>query len=172
MNKLHFALIGASVLMACSQPQKSGDDVNNPTADTLITEKVDTNETNIFGETISPEGAITVSEMQEAMLGKDSLPMKVKAKVIDVCAKKGCWMKLAVNDSTDMRITFKDYGFFVPKDIAGKEVIIEGVAKREVTSVDDLKHYAEDGGKSPEEIAKITEPEEAITFEAVGVIIL
>ncbi len=172
MKKLHFALIGASILMACSQPQKSGDEINDPSADTLITEKVDSNETNIFGETISPEGAMTVADMQAALVGKDSVEMKVKAVVTDVCAKKGCWMKLAVNDSTDMRITFKDYGFFVPKDISGKEVIMEGVAKREVTSVADLKHFAEDGGKTPEEIAKITEPEEAITFEAVGVIIL
>ena len=53
---------------------------------------------------------------------------------------------------------FKDYGFFMPTDAAGKEVIVDGKAFVNEVSVADLKHYAEDAGKSPEEIAKITEP--------------
>jgi len=70
-----------------------------------------------------------------------------------------------------MRITFRDYGFFVPKDASGKEVIIQGIAKKEVTSVEELRHYAEDAGESEEAIAAITEPEENIVFVADGVII-
>ena len=38
-------------------------------------------------------------------------------------------------------------------------------------SVADLKHYAEDAGKSPEEIAKITEPSIEFAFEANGVLL-
>jgi hypothetical protein len=38
--------------------------------------------------------------------------------------------------------------------------------------VDDLKHFAEDEGKTPEEIAKITEPKEELKFLASGVKIL
>jgi hypothetical protein len=37
--------------------------------------------------------------------------------------------------------------------------------------VETLRHYAEDEGKSKEEIAAITEPVTEYTFEAVGVII-
>jgi hypothetical protein len=71
-----------------------------------------------------------------------------------------------------MRVTFKDYGFFVPKEgMEGKEVVFEGVAKRKVTDVDMLKHFAEDAGKSQEEIDAITEPKVELTFVANGVII-
>jgi hypothetical protein len=70
-----------------------------------------------------------------------------------------------------MRVTFKDYGFFVPKDSKGKEVVIEGIAMRKVTPVDELRHYAEDAGKSPEEVAAITEPVQELAFEAVGVLL-
>ena len=69
-------------------------------------------------------------------------------------------------------VKFKDYGFFMPLDLAGSEVIVQGKAYKEVTSVDELRHYAEDEGLSAEEIAKITEPEEELKFMADGVIIL
>jgi uncharacterized protein (UPF0335 family) len=60
----------------------------------------------------------------------------------------------------------------MPKDIVGKTVVLEGISKKEVTSVDELKHYAEDAKKSKEEIAKITEPKKEIKFEAKGVLVM
>ena len=45
-------------------------------------------------------------------------------------------------------IRFKDYKFFVPKNIDGKEVVLNGTAEKTTTSVKMLKHYAEDAGKS------------------------
>ena len=69
------------------------------------------------------------------------------------------------------KVTFKDYEFVIPIDSKGKTATVEGIAKREIIPVDLLQHYAEDEGKSAEEIAAITEDEVSITFEAVGVII-
>jgi hypothetical protein len=71
-----------------------------------------------------------------------------------------------------MFVKFKDYAFFVPKDIAGQEVLIEGVAYTEETSVEELRHYAEDAKKSAEEIAAITEPVKEKKFMASGVVLL
>jgi len=87
---------------------------------------------------------------------------------------KGCWINIVSEDAAkpSMFVKFKDYGFFMPKDIAGKEVIMEGYAFKEVTSVDELRHYAEDEGKSKEEIAAITEPVEELKFMASGVLLL
>jgi len=99
------------------------------------------------------------------------MPAKVTGVVESVCKAAGCWMKVKTSDGQTMRVTFKDYGFFVPKDIAGKTVVFEGIAKVKITSVAMLKHYAEDGGKSKDEIAKITAPEKAIGFVATGVIV-
>ncbi|MEO1256769.1 MAG: DUF4920 domain-containing protein, partial [Bacteroidota bacterium] len=65
-----------------------------------------------------------------------------------------------------IRVTFKDYGFFVPKDISGSEVIIEGVASTELLSEDVARHYAEDGGVEYNESMR-----NAITFVAHGVLV-
>ena len=72
----------------------------------------------------------------------------------------------------EMFVKFKDYGFFMPLDLAGSEVVMAGKAFREETSVDELRHYAEDEGQSAEEIAKITEPVEELKFLAYGVVVV
>ncbi len=70
-----------------------------------------------------------------------------------------------------MRVTFKDYKIFVPKDLIGKEVILDGFAYADTSSVDQ-KHYAEDASKTAAEIAKITTPKRQLAFEAKGVVVM
>jgi Domain of unknown function (DUF4920) len=124
-----------------------------------------------YGDKITDEGAVSVTALTRSMEGKTEMQAKVEGVVLEVCQTKGCWMTMEKGDGTKMRVTFKDYGFFVPKDISGKTVVIEGIAKVKTTTVEELQHYAEDAGKSKEEIAKITTPKSELTFEASGVIV-
>lgn len=127
-----------------------------------------------FGATITADNAISYDELIPKMTTTDSLAVKVTGKVSEVCQKKGCWMTL-VSDQPghpEMRVTFKDYAFFMPKDLSGKRVVVDGYAFVDVTPVEVLRHYAEDAGKSKEEITKITEPKREVAYEAAGVLIL
>jgi len=127
---------------------------------------------NFYGDTISAEGAITVDELAAQMEGVDTLNTKVEGTINETCQMKGCWMTMAMADGSQMRVKFKDYGFFVPTEGAeGKTAIIEGMAFTDTISVDHLKHLAEDEGKTEEQIAAINEPEIGLNFEAHGVII-
>lgn len=128
-----------------------------------------------YGAEITADDAVSFDQLMTMVSTQDSVRTKVKATVESVCQTKGCWMNLVGAEgqaNPSIFVKFKDYAFFVPKDISGKEVIIEGVAYREVTTVEELKHYAEDEGKSEEEIAQITEPVEELKFMADGVIVL
>lgn len=124
-----------------------------------------------YGQKITETDAIPATQLATKLTGKEAMPAKVVGTVESVCRMQGCWMKLKTGDGQTMRVTFRDYGFFVPKDIAGKTVVVEGVAEVSTTSVVDLQHYAEDAGKSKAEIRKITKPEKALTFVADGVIV-
>jgi len=124
-----------------------------------------------FGDSITLTDAIAADQLAIQMKGKDSLKIKLTGTIEEVCQKKGCWMNMNIGNNRSMRISFKDYAFFVPKDAGGKTVVIDGVAFTDTTSVAELQHYAEDSGQSKEEIAKISEPEINISFEANGVII-
>lgn len=98
-------------------------------------------------------------------------PCRITATVSEVCQKKGCWMILKDNDLT-VRVTFKDYGFFVPKDLTGRRVLVEGVLSQTVISEADARHYAEDAGATKQEIAKIKGEQRELGFEATGVKVL
>ena len=126
-----------------------------------------------FGDEISNENVLTKTEMIEKynnLKPGDTINVKFAATVKDVCQKKGCWMNVEMGEKEAM-VRFKDYGFFMPKDIAGQEVIVNGKAYVEEMSVEDQRHFAEDGGKSAEEIAAITQPKRILAFEANGVLI-
>jgi len=128
----------------------------------------------VFGNEISALGAISDGDMYNkylTMSNGDSSQSKFAATVTDVCQVKGCWMKLRLKDDNLAMVRFKDYGFFVPKDIVGKEVIVSGLAFVDEMSVADQRHYAKDAGKSLTEIERITEPRKTFGFEAVGVLL-
>ncbi|MBX2973139.1 MAG: DUF4920 domain-containing protein [Flavobacteriales bacterium] len=125
-----------------------------------------------YGDAITAEGAITTAELATALKEKGEVAAKVEGEVITSCAMKGCWMDMKMADGSTMKVRFKDYGFFVPtKGLEGKRAVIQGTATREVLDVATLKHYAEDAGKSKEEIEKITEPQDKLMFLADGVLI-
>ncbi|MHC4141279.1 MAG: DUF4920 domain-containing protein [Planctomycetota bacterium] len=94
----------------------------------------------------------------------------VEGTIVDVCPKKGCWMRVT-NGEQELFVRFQDYGFFVPMNAAGHDVVMHGTSVAQVASVEELRHYAEDAGKSTAEIAAITEPETRVTFFADSVYI-
>ncbi len=127
-----------------------------------------------FGEMITADGAISYDDLlMKLESSKEVDGVKVEGKVESVCQAKGCWMNIVSEDATKepMFVKFKDYGFFMPKDIAGQTVIMRGKAYKEETSVEELRHYAEDEGKTKEEIEAITEPKVELKFMADGVIL-
>lgn len=124
-----------------------------------------------FGEKITEQGFVNGEEFLKRLGTKDSLEIKIKAPITSVCQKKGCWMHVDLGNDKSMMVRFKDYGFFVPKDAEGDEVLMQGKAFKETLTVEMLRHYAEDAGKSKEEIMVITEPQEKLSFEASGVIV-
>lgn len=126
-----------------------------------------------FGPAIMNENVLNVGTLINQLKGKEEIQsLRVSGKVTDVCQKKGCWMKLENVYGDPVHVMFKDYGLFMPKNLAGKMVVMEGKAFVSYTPVEELRHYAEDAGKSKEEILKITQPKREIRFEAYSVVVL
>ncbi|MFT4831381.1 MAG: hypothetical protein ACI815_001028 [Psychroserpens sp.] len=127
-----------------------------------------------YGDEIQSVGAISQSDMWKSykkLTVSDTLSSKFKGTVAEVCQAKGCWMKLKLEDGQEAMVKFKDYGFFMPKDIEGKEVVVNGKAFVEQQSVEDQRHFAKDAGKSEAELALILEPKKTYSFKADGVLI-
>ena len=163
LKHLTFLLIGL-LLFACKNDTKNTEiDVQNQ--DVAYAS---------FGKEIAANDAIDASSMADYygnLKAGDSMETKMKGTVKEVCQAKGCWMKVDLENGDEIMVKFKDYGFFVPKNIAGDEVVINGKAFVSEVPVSELRHYAEDAGKSEDEIAAITEPKRTFSFEADGVLV-
>ena len=122
----------------------------------------------VYGKVSEKQDVINVNEL-EKKIGDDKYEGKVKGKVVEVCQAMGCWAKLQREDGSTVMIKVKDHEFAMPADIIGKIVVAEGEAKKKETSVAMLKHYAEDAGKSKEEIEKIKEPKMEVLMTVKGV---
>lgn len=125
-----------------------------------------------YGKAVSADQAVAIPELQQKLQADTAFAGKIEGKVVEVCKKKGCFMKLERPTGEAIMVKFTDYGFFMPQNIVGKTVVVEGVARVNETSVERLKHFAEDAGKSKEEIAKITAPKKDIVIVADGVLVV
>ncbi|MBC7829030.1 MAG: DUF4920 domain-containing protein [Chitinophagaceae bacterium] len=124
-----------------------------------------------YGSGSISEGVIHVNDVEKNMKN-NKFEGRITGKVVEVCQEKGCWMKIERSNGEKLMVKFKDYGFFMPKNIVGKEVVLDGEATVKEVSVKQQKHYAEDAGKSKEEIEKIKEPKKELQFVAKGVLVL
>ena len=125
-----------------------------------------------YGEKITPDGAIAIADLPARLKKAETVDGKIRAKVLDVCPKKGCWLQVQVNDTTTAFVKMKDYAFFAPTAIKGKTVVLDAEASMLTTSVDDLKHYAKDAKKSKAEIDAITAPKKEIRLMANGIVVV
>ncbi len=124
-----------------------------------------------YGDVVKESDVVSTAILVQKVEAAGTFTGKVSGKINEVCTNKGCWFAMELPNGSSMRVTFKDYGFFIPTNSQGFPITIEGVATLSETDVETLRHYAEDQGKSKEEVAAITLPKKEITFEASGVLI-
>lgn len=95
--------------------------------------------------------------------------IRVAGKVESVCAKRGCWMRLTDDQGKDtlfVKFTCPVEGHLVPMEAVGHTAWVEGTFKVMEIPQDEARHYQEDAGASPEEIAKIVGPQKSLRMSA------
>lgn len=162
MNKIIVSAITILSLFACQTPTPTND--SSEVKDSVQVAK--------YGDiSITETGAVSMADLIAKMQGKDSAQIKVTGKINQCCKKKGCWMTVDMGNGNEMRVSFKDYAFFVPKNADGMTATFEGWAYVDTLSVESQKHYLKDEGASAEEINAVKEAKPEWSFIASGVII-
>lgn len=124
-----------------------------------------------FGDKTTADGAIPANELGTKLNGAEPAEVKVTGKVVEVCKAEGCWLRMETANGP-MLIKMKDHAFLVPLSMNGKTIVAQGTATLKETSVEMLRHYAEDAGKSKAEIEAIKEPKKEITMQAKGILVM
>ena len=122
----------------------------------------------VFGSEIEDWGEsqslVSIINSEESLEGK---VVTLETEVAQVCQKKGCFF-VANQDGYSARITFKDYGFFIPTDSQGKKVKLVGTFNVTELTEEKAKHYAEDAGEDAE---KIKGPQKEYSIVATSVLV-
>ena len=93
---------------------------------------------------------VALARLLEAPQRHEGKTVTVEGKVRKACQRKGCWMELAASEKAlGVRVTFKDYGFFVPLDSAGRQAKVEGEVIVNELSEETAKHYESEGATVP-----------------------
>jgi hypothetical protein len=122
----------------------------------------------MLGEQFYTTKAIPVTQMVQQMNGVSKKDFTISGRVTEVCKSEWCWVNLDAGNGKEVNVDTKKTILF-PHDIVGKEIIANGYAFMDTTSVEQLKSDAKDDGKSQAEIDKITTPEIDVSFIATGV---
>lgn len=122
------------------------------------------------GAAVSADKEMSVAETLANVATLSGKTVKVTGKVENVCVKKGCWMELHGNTPEErVRITMKDYGFFVPANSMGKIAVVEGPLEVKELSIEDAQHLEDERvEKSGETAKKITAPVKELNIVAAG----
>ena len=125
---------------------------------TRLSEPVEvTDDAEVFG---APLDADALSASLDALLDNPDdyldTSVRVEARISQVCQKKGCFMIATAGDKA-MRISFRDYSFFVPTDTGGKTVTVTGTLVERVLSEKQAAHFREDAGSDTIQAGKVYE---------------
>jgi hypothetical protein len=166
MYKIVLPILALTYLASCNSSEKSA-----PSNLQAVNESQNL-AGNSYGSSFVEENTISATDLQNIMVKQDSVQAIITAEVLQSCQSKGCWMDVKLNDSTSMKVTFRDYGFFLPiQDLKGKQVVFTGTAKREEISVEDQRHFAKDAGVDDAKINLINSPKVELRFVADGIIL-
>lgn len=126
----------------------------------------------VFGAKVTEEGAVSADLLAENLtVTGQTKEVKITGVVKEVCKAEGCWVRMETKEGSIL-VKMKDHAFLVPVALEGKTIVADGVATFKETTVEQLRHFAEDAGKTKNEIEAITEPKKEIVFQATGIKVL
>jgi hypothetical protein len=115
----------------------------------------------LYGQPLTPAAPIAIAAVLASPDRFASTAVTVEGAVRKACTRKGCWMELAESareGTPGCRVTFKNYGFFVPTDSAGARARVQGQVEVGMLSASAVRHYEEEGaafaGKQPDGTAR------------------
>ncbi len=148
-----FALAGSALASDTKAPQERVEsremECDHPTpSEGNASAKLGSRGVTIRGEKIDRAANIRLSDLIRSPERQDGKAVVVEGKVRRACERMGCWMELAETDQgPGVRVTFKNYGFFVPLDSAGAKAKVAGTVKVVELSPEAAADYESEGGR-------------------------
>jgi uncharacterized protein DUF4920 len=103
---------------------------------------------NRFGAAIEPGASVALASLLTDPRAYADKTITTEGRVQRACSRKGCWMEIGSGEDS-CRVTFKDYGFFVPTDSAGSYAKIQGRLDTREVEAAAVQHLESEGARFP-----------------------
>jgi uncharacterized protein DUF4920 len=97
-----------------------------------------------FGAPFEPGAAVPLASILSEPRAFADKTITTEGRVQRACSRKGCWMEIGSGEDS-CRITFKDYGFFVPTDSAGAFAKVQGRLDTREVEAAAVEHLESEG---------------------------
>ncbi len=124
----------------------------------------------VYGVKPDTTGMIKASQVEAFMDKKTRISITLKAKVLKVTQQKGGWFTIDAGNGKTIAAHFKVYNVRLPLDLAGRSVIIDGIAQKQFIA-DDMQHLAGDTVNGKKQHLVKTNPKQKVTFEVKGLMV-
>lgn len=124
----------------------------------------------VYGQKPDTMAMMPANKLEAFMGKKTRISTTVEGKIIKVTKEKGGWFDVDAGGGRIMAAHFKNYNVILPTQLAGRTVIMEGVAEK-MFIADDLQHLAGDTVSGKKQHKVKTDPKRAVTFEVKGLMV-
>jgi len=124
----------------------------------------------VFGTSPDTSNMMGAAKLEPYMGNRTRVSTTIEGKVIKVTQPKGGWFEIDAGNGKIIAAHFKVYNIMLPADLAGRMVIIEGVAQKQYIA-DDLQHFAGDTVNGEKQHIVKTNPKRILVFEVSGLIV-
>ncbi|MDD5302763.1 MAG: DUF4920 domain-containing protein [Elusimicrobia bacterium] len=128
-----------------------------------------------YGKGVQAGAILKISDLQARIGELEGKTVRVEGPVVGVCAKRGCWIKIAGDkEFSDIRFKVNDGEIVFPMSVQGKYAVVEGIAHKTTLTlpqtVDFLKEQAEESG-APFDASKVKAPLSFVTIKGAGAVV-
>jgi hypothetical protein len=124
----------------------------------------------VYGQKPDTTAMMSAAKVEAFMGKKTRISTTIEGRVIRVTREKGGWFELDASAGKVISAHFKNYNINIPADLAGRTVIMEGVAAKQFIA-DDLQHLAGDTVSGKKQHKVKTDPKRKVTFEVKGLMV-
>jgi hypothetical protein len=123
----------------------------------------------VYGQKPDTTVMMPASKLEDFMGKKTRVTTAIAGKVIRVTKPNGGWFELDAGKGRVIAAHFYNAGVSIPKELAGRTVIISGIAAKQFIA-DDLQHLAGDTVSGKKQHKVKTDPKRIVTFEVKGLV--
>jgi hypothetical protein len=128
-----------------------------------------------YGKGVKTGAILKISELNARIDELEGKTVRVEGPVVGVCAKRGCWIKIAGDkEFQDLRFKVNDGEIVFPMSVQGKYAVVEGVAHKTTLTLpqtmDYLKEQAQESG-TPFDASKVKAPLSFVMIRGSGAVV-